>query len=93
MQPHVFGNTTVVGVEVLVVPLEGTARRTLFVAPVVVDPHGDDVVAPVIDIWGEVEAYGGNAVFVQTEMLSVEIEIGALTHPFELDEYFFSFGR
>jgi len=93
VQPHVFGYPTVVGIEVLVVPLEPAAGCSLSVLPVVVDPHGDHVFPVEVEVRGEVEAYGHDTVLVQSYVFAVEVEIGALPHTLELDEYLLPFGR
>ena len=45
VQADVLVDAAVVGVEVLVVPLEALAGRLFLVVPGVVDAHGDDVLA------------------------------------------------
>ena len=72
VQPHVLVDAAIVAEEVLVVPLEATAHLLLrclvpladmlLVAPVVVDIHGQDVLAILFYIRCQVEAEGHDAI-------------------------------
>ena len=89
MQPHVLGYSTIVGVEILVIPLIALSGGTLAVVPAVVGADGNDVSA-FTDIWREVETTGHNAILGDAQLMAVEPEVGSETDALKLDEEFSS---
>ena len=87
MQIYILGYSAVVGVEVPVVPLVTAVMFTRTVCPAVVTAYRYHVLT-FIYIRCKVEAAGHHAVLAVSEVLTVEIEVGALTNPLKLDEYF-----
>ena len=85
MQPDVFRQAAVIGIEILVAPLVFHARGALGVVPVVVHAHGDYVGAWG-DIGGQVEAEGHHAVLVLSDHLAVDVHVHALAGALEFDE-------
>ena len=85
MQPHVFGQTAVVGIEVIVVPLITTVQHPIAVLPIVVATHGYHVLA-FLDIRCDVEAKGHHAIIREAHFLSVHPYVGTLTGTLELNE-------
>ena len=92
VQPHVFGQSAVVGIEVAVAPLVFGVGGPFAVVPIVVGAYGHHIFATIIDIRCQVEAYGHGTILVQTQVVSVQVEIGTLAHALELDEHFLVFG-
>ena len=89
-----LGQAAVVGVEVLVVPLVGTVVGVLLlvVVPVVVGEHLEAVVATVVDVGGEVEAEGHDAVLAHAYAVAVEPHGGRLAGSLKLDEHLLALG-
>ena len=75
VQPGVFADAAVVGVEVGVVPVLSGAGGDLLVLPEIVGADRDDVVfRRGLEVIGDVEAEGGYAVFVAAEEFAVEVD-------------------
>ena len=87
VKPYVFGNTAVVGIEVPVVPLVTAVVLARTVGPAVVAAHSHYVVAR-LHIRCHVKAEGHHAVFAETEVTAIDIDVGTLPDALELDEYF-----
>ena len=82
-----LGDAAVVGVEVAVVPLvAGVFASAFAIGPAVVHAHGYQVL-PLPGVRGEVHAEGHDAVLVQSDMLSVEVDVRSLPCAFEFDEH------
>ena len=87
VQPYVAAQSAVVGVEVLVVPLESRARLLLPIVPAVVGEHLEMVFAFIFYIRCQVETERRDAVFVQSDIVAVEPHTGRLADTFKLDEH------
>ena len=61
MQPDVLGQTAVVGIEVVIVPLVTAVQHPIAVFPVVITAYGYHVLA-FFDIRSQVEAKGHHAI-------------------------------
>ena len=85
MEPDIFRDSAVIGIEVPVGPLIFGIGRSFVIVPVIVDAHGEDVFT-VDEVGRQVESYGHDAVFMQTERVAVQIEVAALADTFEFDE-------
>ena len=63
VKEYILGDSTVIGIEITVVPLEFCIAFLFTILPVVVDAYSQDIVA-LLHIRGKVEAYCHNTVFV-----------------------------
>ena len=45
VEPDILGNAAIIDVEIVIVPLEAAAGGAFLIFPVIVDAHGDDIVA------------------------------------------------
>ena len=93
VQPHVFGQSAVVGIEVAVAPLVFGVGGPFAVVPVVVGAHGHHVVAAIIYIRCQVESHGHGAVFVQAQVVAVQVEVGSLAYTLKFHKHLLVFGR
>ena len=89
MQSHVLRQTAVVGVEVAVVPLVSAVVLSRAVGPAVVAAHGQHVVA-LDEIGCQVESEGHHAILAVAQQMAVQVDIGPLPCPLELDEVLLS---
>nr|GEU28280.1 hypothetical protein [Tanacetum cinerariifolium] len=87
VQPHVFWQAAVVGVEILVGPLVALAGGLLAVVPAVIGAHGNRVLA-VHQRGRDIVPERGHAVFVQAHALAVDVHLGRLARAFEFQEHF-----
>ena len=92
MQPHILGYTPVIGIEVTVAPLVLGVGSPFFVKPVIVYPNGHHIFPTVLDVGSQVETYGHGTVFMQTQVLAVDVEIGPLTYTFKFHKHLLAFG-
>ena len=88
MQEHIFGYSPIVGIEIAVVPLVGTVVFFRPVAPVVVTAHGYHILS-FLDIGSQVESASHHAVLTHADCLTVEIEVGSLSHSLKLNKHLF----
>ena len=85
MQVDVLGQTAVIGVEVLVVPLVSAVECAVAILPRVVAAHGHHVLT-FLYIRCQVEAESHHAVVAEAHLLAVQPDIGSLTGTLELNE-------
>jgi len=94
VQPHRPVDSAVVHIEVVVVPLEAAAGGALLVLPVIVDPHGDDVLERGgLEQLGGVDAEGRGAVLVAAGPHAVDVNVAGLAHALEVDDRPAAHGR
>ena len=87
VEPDAAVDAAVVGIEVVGVPLECGAGGALFVGGGVVELDGEDIFFAVEeDGAGDVDAVGGDAVLVETDLLAIEEDVTGLARAFELEE-------
>ena len=87
VQPHVPVDPAMVRVEVVGVPLEPCAGGPLAVGGPVVHLHGQYVLrVSEMDGVGDVQAVGGHAVLIESDLLAVEEDLAGLPHPLEFEE-------
>ena len=87
MEPHVFGKSTIVGVEVAVIPLVAAVERAVAVCPAVVATHSQ-YVTPHLDVGSHVEAESHYAVVIEAHFLAIQPHVGTLTGTLKLYEEF-----
>ena len=87
MQINILGDAPVVGVEVLVVPLVTAVVTARTVCPTIIAAHGNDILA-FFDIRCQVKSECHHTILAETNVMSVQIDVSALTHTLELDEVF-----
>ena len=92
VEPHVFVQAAVVGVEVAVAPLIARSGRRFLCFPGVVADNLDGVFAGLKAV-GDVEAESHDAVVAVAERTAVEQHFGSLARALKLDEHFFTGGR
>ena len=93
MQPDILGYTTVIGIKVTVAPLVLGVSSPFFVKPVIIYPNGHHIFPTVLDVGSQVKTYGHGTVFMQTQVLAVDVEIGPLAYTFEFHKHLLAFGR
>ena len=86
MQTHVLGQAAVVGVEILVVPLQTAVILPIAVVPTVVGPDRHHILALMHEC-RDVQSTGHHAVLVLSCQLSIHPHIGPLTEALELEEH------
>ena len=87
MQPDILGDTAIVGVEVLVVPLITAVILPRAIRPTVVTAHSQHILS-FYYIRCQVEATGHHTVLAEAEMMAVQIEVSPLANTLKLDEEF-----
>ena len=89
MQFHMFRYTSVVGVEIPVVPLVSRILLSSFpICPAVVHTYRHLIVAVHVDVFRKVNSESHNTVLVKSRMLSVYPYICTLAYALELNEHF-----
>ena len=86
MQIDILGQTAVVGIKVLVVPLIAAVQRAVTILPRVVAAHGHHILTS-LDIGGEIEAEGHHTIVGEAHFLAIHPHIGTLTGAFELNKH------
>ena len=87
MQIHILRDTTIVGIEVTVVPLIAAVMLARAILPTVITADCNHVLT-FYNIRCQVEATCHNTILAKSEMMTIEIEISSLAYAFELDEEF-----
>ena len=85
VEEHVLRNTAIVGIEVLVVPLEALTAGAFTIAPGVIHAYGDDVLA-LYNIRCKVETACHYTILGISHFLAIEPDVGTEAHAFELNE-------
>ena len=83
MQEDILGNSSIVGIEVAVVPLVSAVMLSRAVLPVIVATDSQHIAA-FFQIRCQVKATSHHAILAIAQMLSVQIEVSTLAHTFEL---------
>src|SRR5687767_15115364 len=92
MQVYIFGDPSIVSIEILIDPLEFCSARSFAVIPAVVGTHSNHIGLSIKKKkGGDIKPKCCDAVFMQTYSLTIDKYIGRLAHAFEFDKYFFSF--
>ena len=85
VEEHILRNTAIVGIEVLVVPLEALTAGAFTIAPGVIYTYGDDVLT-LFNIRCQVETACHHTILGISHFLAVEPDVGTEAHALELDE-------
>src|SRR5687767_14785860 len=93
MQVYIFMQSTIIGIEVFVLPLIFLAGGPFFIIPAIVDPGSDDIFFTGFYQVSNVKSKCGDAVFVNADMFSIHIKITCLPDAFKFYKDFLCFGR
>ena len=83
MQIDILGNTTVIGIEVAVIPLVTAVILTGAIVPTVITAYSQDI-PTYFNIRGQVEATGHYAILTITYMVPIQVEVCTLTNALKL---------
>ena len=84
MQPYIFRNASIIGIKILIAPLIFRTCCPFFIIPVIVDAKCYYIFLSILNVRSQVEADSHHAIFVQTDMMTIDIKIRPLTNSFEL---------
>ena len=90
MQPDIFGDAAIVGIEVTVVPLVTALILARLIGPAIVTAHSQHVLS-FFYIRCQVESTGHHTIFAIAQVLAVQIEVCPLANTFKLNEILFRF--
>ena len=85
VEEHILWNTAIVGIEVLVVPLETLTAGALTIVPGVIHTYGYDVFT-FYNIRCQVESACHHTILGISHFLAIEPDVGTIAHALELDE-------
>ena len=87
MQKNIFGYATIVGIKVAIVPLVAALVLSRTVGPTVVTAYCYHVLS-LFYIRCKVESASHHTILAESQMMSVDIEIGSLTYTLEFYKHF-----
>ena len=86
MQPYIFRYSSIIGIEISIIPLEQTSSRTLLIPPVIVCSESNHILSTKIQKRSQIKAYRHHPIFMQSYMLAVQIEIRRLPYSLKLNK-------
>ena len=73
MQPYIFRNASIIGIKILIAPLIFRTCCPFFIIPVIVDAKCYYIFLSILNVRSQVEADSHHAIFVQTDMMTIDI--------------------